>query len=139
MDKNIKVEPLNISFAKSMEIITWIGIIGMLTFGVLYLIGISSFVEVKDAINYWNLSTIDFWKEIKGMEISGYGWFLNNLSAMDSLSMLGICILSIAPLVAIISAIPKTSQRIYIIFFIILTIEFLFAIVRPLMIAGGGE
>jgi len=139
MDKNIQVGSMNISFAKSMEVVTWIGIIVMVVFGILYLIGISSFIDIKDAINHWNLSTVEFWKQTKGIEISGYGWFLNNLSAMDCLSMLGICILSFAPLIAIIAVIPKTSQRVYVILFLILAIEFLFAIIRPLIMAGGGE
>ncbi|RMF99866.1 MAG: hypothetical protein D6726_12280 [Nitrospirae bacterium] len=137
-ENKIHVEPINISFAKSMEVVTWIGIAGMLIFGVLYLTGISSFVDMKVAISNWHEPVTEFWQATKGIEVAGYGWFLSNLGAMDCLSMIGIAVLAISPLAAMIVALGK-SDKAYKIFFLILILEFLFAIVKPLIMAGGGE
>jgi hypothetical protein len=47
-DKNkIYVDPANLIFAKAMEIVTYIGIAVMIIFGLLYLAGISSFVDIN--------------------------------------------------------------------------------------------
>ena len=138
--QEVKIDPINITFAKTMEKVTWVGIIVMLVFGVLYLAGISSFVDPQTAISHWGQPTGTFWQDVKGIEVHGYGWFFTNLSFMDCVSMLGICILAIAPLVAVISSIPKAAkEKTFVIFFIILSLEFLFAVVRPLIMAGGGE
>ncbi|WP_038057338.1 hypothetical protein [Thermodesulfobacterium hydrogeniphilum] len=138
-ENKVYVDPLNITFAKFMEITTYIGLIVMVIFGLLYLFGLPGFVNMKHAISHWNLPVSKFWEEVKGIRVYGYSWFLTNLTAMDCLSMVGICILALAPLAGLVSGIFKTKgQKAYTIFFIILTIEFLFAILKPIIMPGVG-
>ncbi|MCD6490288.1 MAG: hypothetical protein J7K20_06160 [Thermodesulfobacterium sp.] len=135
----VYVDPLNITFAKFMEITTYIGLIIMIIFGLLYLFGLPGFVNMKHAISHWNLPVNKFWEEVKGIRVYGYSWFLTNLTAMDCLSMVGICILALAPLAGLVSGVFKTKgQKLYTIFFIILTIEFLFAILKPIILPSVG-
>ena len=132
-------DSLNMGFAKAMEISTYAGLLVMLAFGLLYLFGLPGFVEMKQAVANWNLPVSEFWKKIKGIEISGYSWFLLNLKKMDCLSMLGICFLALAPLISLITVLFKIKgQKLYFIFFIILTIEFIFAILKPIIMPGVG-
>jgi len=140
MDKNkVYVDPLNIVFAKAMEITTYIGLIIMVVFGLLYLFNLHSFVNMKVAVNNWHLPVSTFWKEVKGVEIHGYHWFISNLPAMDCISEIGICILALAPLAGLVSGLFKTKeQKIYTILFLILIIEFLFAILKPIILPGVG-
>ena len=140
--KQVYVDPANLVFAKAMEIMTYLGIAVMIIFGLLYLFGLSSFVDMKVAIAHWHLPVKEFWEQAVGIHIKGYDWFLNNLSSMDCLSMLGICILSLAPLVALIAAWPKAGaqHKVMYLLFLILVIEFVFAILKPIILPGlGGE
>ena len=140
-DKNkIHVDPANLVFAKAMEVVTYIGIAVMIIFGLLYLAGLSSFVDIKSAIAHWHLPVGQFWHEVVGIHISGYDWFLRNLTAMDCLSMLGICILALAPFVAIVAAWPKVgaTHKVLVLLFLILIIEYLFAIFKPIILPGVG-
>ena len=80
-EKNqVHVDPANLVFAKAMEIVTYIGIAVMIVFGLLYLFGLSSFVDMKAAIAHWHLPVGKFWHEVAGIHISGYDWFLKNLT-----------------------------------------------------------
>jgi len=138
-EEDVLVSPVNTSFARALEVVTWIGIGAMVTFGVLYLFGLSSFVGAKASVAHWHRPASDFWHDLKGMEPDGYGWFLGSLNAMDSLSMVGISVLALAPLAAIFAAITRSTQKIYVFMFFVLALEFIFAIVRPLIMAGGGH
>lgn len=136
--KEVKVDPMNTTFAKVMEIFTLIGLIVMIVPAIGYFAGISQFVELKEAVKHWDEPSSKFWEEVKGIEISGYSWFLNNLTYMDCLSILGIVVLAIAPLLSIIITIPK-SRGIYTILLAILAIEFIIAILRPLFMHVTGH
>ncbi len=142
-DKNqVYVDPANLVFARAMEIVTYIGIAVMIIFGILYLVGISPFVDIKSAIAHWHLPVKEFWEEAVGIHIKGYSWFLSHLSKMDCLSMLGICILSLAPLASLIAAWPKAGaqHKVMYLLFLILVLEFVFAILKPIILPGlGGE
>ncbi len=143
-DRNqVQVDPANLVFAKAMEVVTYIGIAVMIVFGLLYLFGFfSAFVDMKSAIAHWHLPVNKFWHEVVGIHISGYSWFLKNLTAMDCLSMLGICILALAPLAAVIAAWPKVgaTHKVLVLLFLILVLEYLFAIFKPIILPGlGGE
>lgn len=133
------VSPVNTSFARALEVVTWLGLGAMVLFGVLYLFGISSFVGARESVAHWSRPASDFWHDVKGISPDGYGWFLTNLGAMDSLSLVGISILALAPLAAIFSAISKSTQKVFVVLFFVLSLEFIFAIVRPLIMAGGGH
>ena len=136
--KGVKVDPMNTSFAKAMEVFTYIGLILMVVPGLMYICGAGGFVEVEDVIKYWDKSASEFWRELKGIDIKGYSWFLNNLSHMDCLSLVGIVFLALAPLAAIIVSIFRADTK-YKIILIIVVIEFVVAIVRPLITEAVGH
>ena len=139
MNKEVKVDPMNTAFARVMELVTYLGLVVMVIFGLLYLFGLPGFADMKQVIANWHLSVSELWKELKGREIHGYSWFFSNLTKMDSLSMLGICILALAPFAAMIAALFRTGkQKAYTIFFIILILEFAFAILKPIIMPGVG-
>ena len=140
-DKNqVYVDPANLIFARTMEIVTYIGIAVMIIFGLLYLFGLPAYVEMKDAIAHWHHPVGTFWHNVVGIHISGYNWFLKNLTCMDCLSMIGICILALAPFVAILAAWPKVgaTHRVLTLLFLILVVEYLFAILKPIILPGVG-
>ena len=136
-NKEVYIDPMNTTFARVMEIFTWIGLIVMVVFGLLYLFGLSSYVDMASVVNHWGDSASKFWEETKGIHISGYV-FLHHLNTMDCLSLIGISILALAPLFALVGALFR-AKGIYIVLLLILIAEFIFAIIRPLIMAGGGE
>ena len=129
--REVYVDPMNTTFAKVMEIFTWGGLIVMVIFGLLYLFGLSSYVSMPSAISHWGESASKFWEETKGIHISGY-LFLHHLNTVDCLSMVGISILALAPLFSVIGALFR-AKKVYVILLLILTAEFIFAIIRPLI------
>jgi hypothetical protein len=136
--EEVVVEPMNVIFARTMEIVTWIGLILMIVPGLAYLVGGTGFVDVKSAVEHWNEPSSAFWEETKGIEIHGYSWFLSHLSYMDCLSIMGIVLLAVTSLVSMIAALPKADSR-YKVILGILVLEFLFAIVRPLFMHVTGH
>ena len=136
--KEVEVDPMNTTFARVMEIFTAIGLIAMILPAIGYFAGISQFVGLEEAVTHWDDPASKFWEETKQIEISGYSWFLSNLGHMDCLSILGIVVLAITPLVSLLASIPK-SRGIYTILLVILVIEFIIAIVRPLFMHVTGH
>ena len=134
----VEADPMNMTFAKVMEIFTVIGLIAMIIPAIGYFAGINQFVDLQEAVKNWDKPASQFWEETKGIEISGYSWFLDNLDYTDCLSVLGIVILAIAPLLGIIAAIPK-SKGMYAILLTILAVEFVVAILRPLFMQVTGH
>ncbi len=137
--QEVYIDPMNTAFARAMELSTYAGLAVMIVFGILYLLGFSGFVDMKQAIANWHLPVSEFWKEVKGIEIHGYSWFLSHLTSMDALSMVGVCILSLAPLLGLVAALFRSGgQKAFTIFYIILIIEFAFAILKPIILPGVG-
>ena len=136
--REVEVDPMNTTFARVMEIFTVIGLFAMIIPAIGYFAGINQFVELQEAVKHWYKPASQFWEETKGIKISGYSWFLNNLSYTDCLSIMGIVILAIAPLLSIIATIPK-SKGIYAILLAILAVEFVVAILRPLFMHVTGH
>jgi|Deesub1362A_J573_1020465.scaffolds.fasta_scaffold00378_4 hypothetical protein len=134
----IEVDPMNITFAKVMEIFTIIGLIAMIIPAIGYFAGVSQFVDLQDAVKHWDKPAGKFWEETKQIEISGYAWFLDNLNYMDCLSILGIVVLALAPLLSLIATIPK-SKGVYVLLLTILVVEFIIAILRPLFMQVTGH
>ncbi len=136
----VYVDPINLIFAKAMEIVTWIGLVFMIIFGVLYLAGLPSFVNMKVAIANWHLPVGHFWEEVKSVHIHGYHWFLGNIHLMDCLSMVGICILALAPFASLVAALSKVGgqHKAFVFLFLILIVEFVFAILKPIIMPGVG-
>ncbi len=136
--KEVKVDPMNRIFAKTMEIFTYLGLILMVVPGVIYIVGTSGFVDVEDVVTHWDKSASEFWEELKGLNVKGYSWFLNNLAHMDCLSLIGIVFLALAPLVAVITSLVKADSK-YKLILAIVVIEFVIAIVRPLIMEATGH
>lgn len=136
--EEVKVEPMNILFAKVMEIMTIIGLAIMVIPGIIYSTGVSQFVDVNSTIQEWDKPASRFWEAVAGIKISGYSWFMSNLTFMDCLSIIGIAILALAPLVSLLIAASK-AERNYKIIFGVLIIEFVIAIIRPLFVGVVGH
>lgn len=136
--KEAKIDPMNVAFGRAMEVFTYIGLVLMVVPGVIYIITGTGYIDVERVIANWDKSTDEFWNEIKGVEVRGYSWFMNNLSSFDCLSIVGIVILAVAPLVSIIAAIPKSNLK-YRVILAVVIIEFMFAIVRPLIMQVTGH
>jgi len=136
-NKEVYIDPINTTFARVMEICTWIGLIVMLVFGVLYLFELNSYVSMSSVVSHWGLPASKFWEETKGVHINGY-LFLHHLNTMDCLSLIGISLLALAPFFSLIGTLFR-AKGIYFILILILLCEYIFAIIRPLIMAGGGE
>ncbi len=136
--KEVRVDPINLRFARVMEILTIVGLLVMIIPAIGYFMGINQFVSLKEAIMHWDEPAHKFWEEMKGMEISGYSWFLNNLTYADCLSIIGIVILALTPLISLIVSISK-AEKLYKVLLLILVIEFIIAIVRPLFMQVTGH
>jgi len=134
----VKVDPMNVVFARIMEVITYVGLAVMIIAGIAYMVGVSPFVDPSKAIANWDKPAVKFWEETKGMSIHGYSWFLGNLSYTDCISVLGIAILSLAPLFSLIGSITKADSK-YKVLLAIVIVEFLISIVRPLVMQVSGH
>jgi len=134
----VHVDPMNLLFAKAMEIFTYLGLIVMIFPGVFYLAMGEGFVHTHHVVKHWHRPAHEFWQSVKGIKITGYSWFLNNLHHFDCLSKLGIVLLALAPLAAIIAAMTKAERKFKIIL-LIAALEVLFSIIRPLIMVTTGH
>lgn len=137
-NNNFQVDPMGVAFAKAMEIFTYIGLAAMLIPGVIYLFGVRPFTDVHKVAAHWGEPATEFWKSVNDMTIHGYSWFLSHLAYMDMLCIAGVAILALVPLVSIFAAMLKAKGP-YKPLLLLLLAEFAFAIVKPLIMAGGGE
>ena len=134
-----QAEPMNLIFAKVMEILTYAGMIVMVIFGAAYIFGMKPFINPSTVVSNWHLEADKFWEAIKGQPIRGY-FFFKHLSFTDCLSLIGISMLAIAPLVSMVFSFFK-AEKIYKIFFLIVICIFVFAILKPILLPhlGGGH
>ncbi len=130
--KEVLVEPMNYIFGRIMEILTIIGLIAMFVPGIIYIITGKGYLSRDVVVKYWDLKASAFWEKVMGVKVFGYSWFLNHLSATDCLSIIGVCILAITPLISLFGAEIKADKK-YKILIGILILEFLFAIFRPIL------
>jgi hypothetical protein len=131
-EQDVIVEPANALFARTMEILTWVGLVIVAIPGIAYIIGTKGFVGVNLASQDWNLPASLFWMTAKGIKISGYFWFMDHLSCMDCVSLVGVVILALIPVLSIVVATLKIDTK-YRIIMGIITLEFVIAIVRPVL------
>lgn len=124
----VKVDDMGLAFGKSMIIVTIIGIVMMIVPAILYFIGIRQYIPLSEVSKYWTESASEFWQHTKGFHVHGYGWIFNNLSYMDTLSMLGVLLLMITPLVSMIAAVFKGPSRVYKILLFLAAVEFVVSI-----------
>ncbi len=137
-EREVEVEPMNSTFARVMEVVTYIGLVVMIVPGIISLTGQNVHVDPVYVVKNWDKSAEEFWESAKGIKIHGYDWFLENLEHFDSMCLLGVSILAIAPMVSILAALIR-APRVYRILLAILFVEMVFAVVRPLVLAGGGH
>ncbi len=130
--KEVIVEPMNYVFGKIMEILTIIGLIAMFVPGIIYIVTGKGYLSRDVVVKYWGLKASAFWKKVMGIKVFGYSWFLSHLTATDCLSIFGVCILAVTPLISLIGAEVKADKK-YKVLIGILIIEFLFAIFRPIL------
>jgi hypothetical protein len=121
----------SMTFAWVMRICTWCGLIVLVVFGTLYLMGIGAVYDVSAVLQNWEKPVSQFWLSVRGRETQGYAWFLSYLRGMDTLAMTGILLLALTPLIALLSIIWKI-KGLYLILLIILIVEFLFSVFWPL-------
>jgi len=138
MVEEVEVEPMNKVFARVMEVMTLIGLIVMIVPGLISLTGENVYVDPIKTVQNWDKPAEEFWTDVKGIRIHGYDWFLTNLEYFDCISLVGVVILALTPIVSILATIPK-APRIYKLILTVVLVEMLFAIVRPLIMAGGGH
>ena len=124
--------PVNALFARTMEILTWAGLALMAIPGMAYLIEEQGYVGVRSASNNWGKPAAMFWEATRGIKINGYLWFLDHLTNMDCLSLVGITVLAAVPLLSIIVAMTKMNTK-YRVIIAIIVAEFIIAIMRPFL------
>jgi hypothetical protein len=124
--------PINITFARIMRICTWVGLIILFVFGVLYFSGINGEYDASLIMRNWDKPVTRFWLSVRGQEARGYAWFLSHLWGMDSLAMIGILLLALTPLIALLFIIWR-MKGLYLILLLVLVVEFLFSVFLPLL------
>jgi hypothetical protein len=124
--------PINMTFARTMKICTWAGLIILFVFGILYLSGINATYDASLIMRNWDKPVSQFWLSVRGLETQGYAWFLSHLRGMDSLAMTGILLLLLTPLIALLSIVGRL-KGLYLILMLILIVEFLFSVFWPLL------
>lgn len=137
-EQETKLEPMNARFAKTMEILTLACLILVVVPGLAYIILTSGFVGVNSAYHHWGQPAYQFWEATKGIKISGYAWFLEDLADMDCLTLVGVLVLALIPVLSIVSAMFKMDRK-YKIICVIIIIELVIAIIRPILIGGIGH
>ncbi|MBS3763585.1 MAG: hypothetical protein KGZ25_09825 [Planctomycetes bacterium] len=137
MEEEIKLEPMYDKFGSVMQAVAYAGLGLLLVFGLLYLFGFfGATVSPEECMMHWDEPATVFWQETKGGDVDGYGWFLTNLTGMDSLSLLGVALLALCPVIALGMALFH-APRLYIFIFVVLILEFIFIVIRPLIFSGG--
>ena len=123
---------MNRRYASVLRVCTWAGLIMLLLFGSLYLAGVSPAHEVDLVVQHWDRPATEFWQAVRGEYVEGYGWFLQGLPAMDSLSMMGILLLAATPLISLCFMILR-MRGVYLVLIALLIGEYLYSILRPLL------
>jgi hypothetical protein len=131
------VDPANLRFARTMELLTLIGLAIFVVIGILYFSGVHDLDSLKTVTQYWNKPSAQFWSATTGANIGGVGWFANHWSCSDALCMLCVGFLGLVPFFSIALTLPKALTR-YKVVFGILTIEFAIIIIWSLMFGAGG-
>ncbi len=127
-EQEVKVDDMGLVFGKSMIVFTIIGIIMMIVPAILYFVGIRQYIPLADVSKYWGGSAAEFWQHTKGFHVHGYGWIFNNLFYTDTLSMLGVLLLMITPLISMIAAMFKGPTKAYKILLFLAAVEFVISI-----------
>ncbi len=129
MAEKIEVDPMALAFAKIMTIFTIIGIVLMVAPAILYFMGQNQYIPLSKAMDYWHESTVDFWKDVKGITVHGYDWVFENLQYTDCQSMIGVLLLMMTPLISMLAAAARTPNKTYAILLLVASAEFILSII----------
>lgn len=135
---DVRIDKASLRFVKAMEIFTNIGLVIMVVSGIWYFAGLSQCADPQAVVRNWHLPASEFWSETQHIDANGYSWFLGDLDCAANVSVLGISILLLAPLVSILAVLPL-SGGIYVVFYFVLIVEFVFAVIRPLLSRVTGQ
>jgi hypothetical protein len=119
-------------FSRIITVCTWIGLGVIVIFGGLYIIGFRPLVEMELVAQNWDKPVSQFWISVRGEEARGYGWFILQPAGMDSFVVTGVLLLICTPFIALASVVWRT-KGLYLIFVLILIVEYLFSLLRPLL------
>ncbi len=134
-EREIRVDEMGLAFAKIMTIFTIVGIVLMVLPAIAYFMGINPYVPLTEAHKYWRLSANDFWLNVTGRKVTGYSWIFDHLDKTDCLSMIGVLILMITPLLSILAGVVKAENRTYRILLLIAALEFIASILVKSLVA----
>ena len=138
-EREITVDEMGLIFAKIMTIFTVIGIVLMVLPAIFYFMGVNQYVPLTEAYKYWRQSAGDFWLNVTGKQVTGYSWIFDNLNKTDCLSMIGVIILMINPLLAMLAGAVKAENKTYRTLLLIAAVEFIASIlVKSIVAAAGG-
>jgi hypothetical protein len=133
----ITIDPVNRIFGDVMRTVCNIGLLVIIVAAALYFVGINPGDNPNLEVLKWNEPATIFWKDVKGIEVNGYSWFLTDSTDPENAVILGTTILALTPLIGFVFAIPRTHGALRLLLFVI-TIEFIYAILRPLIMNVGG-
>jgi hypothetical protein len=135
--ETIFIDPINKLFGDVMKTICNIGLAVIIISAGLYFLGVFPGDNPDLEVLKWSEPAKNFWKDTRGIEINGYSWFLSNPADPENIVILGIAFLALTPLVGFLMTIPKSHGALRILL-VIITIEFIYAIIRPLISTVGG-
>ncbi len=124
----IQVDDMGLAFGKTMIAFTVIGVVMMVVPAILYFMGIRPYIPLAEVSKFWTGSAAEFWQHVKGFQVHGYGWIFHNLAYMDTLSMLGVLLLMITPLISMLAAMIKAPTTTYRVLLALGALEFLISI-----------
>ncbi|MBO8181954.1 MAG: hypothetical protein H0Z28_04065 [Archaeoglobus sp.] len=133
----ITIDPLNRIFGDVMRTVCNVGLAVIIIASALYFLGIYPGDNPNLEVLKWNEPASAFWKDVKGIDLNGYSWFLSDVMDPEDIVILGTTFLALTPLIGFMFAIPKSHGAMRVLLFII-TIEFVYAILRPLLMNVGG-
>jgi hypothetical protein len=117
-------------FAEVVRTGTVISLVILFVFGILYLAGFNTHVDISSAAQNWSKPVSQFWRDVEGMEVSDYSWFLFHLPRSDAMSAVGIVLLALTPLAAMLCIVWR-MRGLYLLFCLIIIAGFLFSLFRP--------
>ncbi len=136
-EREIRVDPMGLAFAKVMTIFTVVGIVLMVIPAIAYFAGVNQYVPLTEAHKYWNMSASEFWLHVTGRQITGYSWIFDHLDKMDCLSMIGVLVLMITPLLSMLAGAAR-AEGTYRILLLIAALEFIASILAKSVAAASG-
>ena len=134
---DVEIEKEYLIFARVVRWTTTFGLLLLLISSTMYFLDIDPFIEPDRVVETWHLPATEFWKENTGAEIQGYSEFLNPIHP-DNVAIFSLFILALAPIIGLLSILPR-FRGIYRILAIIVTLELVFAAIRPLILGAFGE